>query len=55
MDLHGAAIDIRNAPLGGALVTLIFKAEPEEEAMTRETHSRGAATGIVSAARSGQP
>jgi two-component system, NtrC family, sensor kinase len=29
MDLHGAAIDLRNAPLGGALVTLIFKAEPE--------------------------
>jgi signal transduction histidine kinase len=32
MDLHGAAIDIRNAPLGGALVTLIFKTEPLEKA-----------------------
>ena len=31
MDLHGAAIDIRNAPLGGALVTLVFKAVPEEK------------------------
>jgi PAS domain S-box-containing protein len=32
MDLHGAAIDIRNAPPGGALVTLIFKTEPHEKA-----------------------
>jgi signal transduction histidine kinase len=31
LDLHGAAIDIRNAPLGGALVTLVFKAVPEEK------------------------
>ena len=31
MDLHGAAIAIHNAPLGGALVTLIFKAEPHEK------------------------
>ena len=29
MDLHGAVIDIRNAPPQGALVTLIFKAEAE--------------------------
>jgi PAS domain S-box-containing protein len=31
MDLHGAAIDIRNAPLGGVLVVLVFKAEPGEK------------------------
>ena len=31
MDLHGAAIDIRNAPPGGALVTLVFKAAPKEK------------------------
>jgi signal transduction histidine kinase len=29
MDLHGAAIDIRNAPLGGVVVTLVLKAEPD--------------------------
>ncbi len=31
MDLHNAAIDIRNNPLGGVLVTLFFKAEPDEK------------------------
>jgi signal transduction histidine kinase len=31
MDLHGGAIDIRNNPLGGVLVTLILKAEPEKK------------------------
>ena len=31
MDLLGAAIDIRNAPFGGVLVTLVFKVEPKEE------------------------
>ena len=31
MDLLGAAIDIRNAPLGGVLVTLVFKTEPKEK------------------------
>jgi len=30
MDLHGGAIDIRNHPLGGVVVTLILKAEPEK-------------------------
>jgi PAS domain S-box-containing protein len=30
MDLHGAAIHIRNAPLGGVLVSIVFKAEPEK-------------------------
>ena len=29
IDLHGGAIDIRNAPLGGVVVTLVLKAEPE--------------------------
>jgi PAS domain S-box-containing protein len=29
IDLHGGAIDIRNAPLGGVLVTLVLRAEPE--------------------------
>ena len=29
IDLHGGAIDIRNAPLGGVLVTLVLKTEPE--------------------------
>jgi len=29
MDLHGAAIDIRNAPLGGVVVTLVFGTEPD--------------------------
>jgi len=31
MDLHGAGIDIRNARRGGVLVTLIFKAEPDQK------------------------
>jgi signal transduction histidine kinase len=31
MDLHGAAIDIRNAPFGGVLVTLVFKVKPKEK------------------------
>jgi PAS domain S-box-containing protein len=31
LDLHRAAIDIRNAQLGGALVTLVFKAKPKEK------------------------
>lgn len=31
LDLHGAAIDIRNAPLGGVVVTLVFKAEQDEK------------------------
>jgi signal transduction histidine kinase len=30
MGLHGGAIDIRNHPLGGVVVTLILKAEPEK-------------------------
>jgi signal transduction histidine kinase len=30
LDLHGAAIDIRNAPPGGVLATLIFKAESDD-------------------------
>jgi two-component system NtrC family sensor kinase len=29
IDLHGGAVDIRNAPLGGAVVNLVFKVEPE--------------------------
>ncbi len=29
MDLHGGAIDIRNAPLGGVIATLVLKAGPE--------------------------
>ncbi len=31
MDLHGAAIDIRNALPGGVVVTLMLKAEPEAQ------------------------
>lgn len=31
MDLHNAGIDIRNNPLGGAWVTLLFKAVPDQE------------------------
>jgi PAS domain S-box-containing protein len=31
MDLHNAGIEFRNNPLGGMLVTLIFKAEPDEK------------------------
>jgi PAS domain S-box-containing protein len=31
MDLHGAAIDIRTSPVGGVLVTLVFRAEPKEK------------------------
>jgi signal transduction histidine kinase len=30
MDLHGGAIDIRNAPLGGVVVTLMLRAAPEQ-------------------------
>ncbi len=30
LDLHSAAIDIRNAPLGGVVVTLVFKAEADD-------------------------
>jgi PAS domain S-box-containing protein len=30
MDLHGGAIDIRNRPLGGVVVTLLFSADLEE-------------------------
>jgi PAS domain S-box-containing protein len=30
MDLHGGAIDIRNRPLGGVVVTLLFRANLEE-------------------------
>jgi len=28
IDLHGGAIDIRNAPAGGAMVTLLLRALP---------------------------
>jgi PAS domain S-box-containing protein len=31
MDLHNAGIEIRNNPLGGVLVTLVFRAEPDTE------------------------
>ena len=31
MDLHGGAIDIRNRPLGGVVVTLLFRADHEGE------------------------
>jgi two-component system NtrC family sensor kinase len=31
MDLHGGAIDIRNHPAGGVIVTLVLKAEPEDD------------------------
>jgi signal transduction histidine kinase len=34
VDLHGGAIDIRNAPPGGARVTLILKLDPEEPPWT---------------------
>jgi signal transduction histidine kinase len=30
MDLHGGAVDIRNAPLGGVVVTLMLRAAPEQ-------------------------
>jgi hypothetical protein len=30
MDLHGGAIDIRNAPLGGVVATLMLRAAPEQ-------------------------
>jgi len=29
MDLHGGAVDIRNAPRGGVVVTLMLRTEPE--------------------------
>jgi len=31
MDLHGGGIDIRNHPAGGVIVTLVLKAEPEDD------------------------
>ena len=30
LDLHGGAIDVRNAPLGGAVATLMLRAAPEQ-------------------------
>jgi PAS domain S-box-containing protein len=41
MDLHGGAIDIRNAPLGGVVVTLLFAAEPGST-LPREQPTAGA-------------
>jgi PAS domain S-box-containing protein len=53
MDFHGAAIHIRNHPLGGVVATLLFRAEPEER-LRPKTNLPERAGGVMSAARRGQ-
>ena len=41
MDLHGGAVDIGNHPLGGVVVTLLLRAEPETERLSSQELPRG--------------